>query len=105
MHTVGPGAGFWGRPANDKERESLKLGPEDLALKVTFIWAPHAKAAKVRNGDFVVDLDGHRKNMNMRQFHGFLHLNRNWGDKIKLTAVRGGKEIELDMRLPSEPHE
>jgi|GEM_PF-821912 len=103
LHVVGPGAGFWGRPANKKERKPLKLGPTDLALKVTFIWADHAKASKVKVGDIITDLDGHRENMNMRQFHAFLNLNRKWGDKIKLTGVRKGNPIELKMALPSEP--
>ena len=103
LHVVGPGGGFWGRPASEDERASLKLGPDDLALKVTFIWADHAKAAKIKLGDIVTDLDGFRENMTMRQCHSKLNLHRNWGDEITLTALRGGKPVELKMTLPSEP--
>ena len=100
LHVVGPGAGFWGRPANAKERKKLDLPADKLALKVTFIWASHAKAAKVKLGDIIIDLDGHRADMNMRQFHGYLQVHRNWGDTIRLEALREGNPIELTMNLP-----
>ena len=102
LHTVGPGAGFWGRPANAKERTQHGLTAQDLALKVTFVWAPYAKRI-MRVGDVVVELDGNRSNMNMRQCHAHLHLNRDWGDKIKLIAVRDRKQVELEMNLPAKP--
>ena len=100
---VGPGAGFWGRTANKQERAKLNLGEDDLALKVTFIWAPHAKAARVKLQDVITDLDGYKQNMNMRQFHAHLQMHRNWGDEIKLVAMRGGKQVELQMTLPAGP--
>ena len=105
LGTVGPGTGFWGRPANESERKKLGLSKADLALRVTFIWAPHAKASGVKLNDYVVSIDGQTHDMTMRQMHAYLHLNRNWGDEISLIVRRKGQLAELKMQLPDQPLE
>ncbi len=100
---VGPNAGFWGRPANDKERRNLGVGPDDLAIRVTFIYRPWTRASGVKLNDFVVALDGNKSDMNMRQAHAHLQLNRDWGDEIDFTVRRGGKDVNLKMKFPNKP--
>ena len=102
---VGPGGGFWGRSSNAAERKRLGLTKEDLAIRVTFIWAPHAKATGIRLKDVVVSIDGQTNEMNMRQLHGYLQLNRKWGDTVPMVVRRGDRTINMTMRLPSEPLE
>jgi predicted metalloprotease with PDZ domain len=102
---IGPGGGFWGKSANDQQRKRFGLRPDELAIRVTFIWAQHAKDAGVKMSDIVVSVDGEKSNMTMRQFHAWLQLNRAWGDEVELAVLRKGKRITLNMTLPDGPSE
>ncbi len=101
--TIGPGGGFWGAPANAEQRKALRLGEDDLALRVTFIWGEHTRAAGMKLGDYVVSIDGKTTNMNVRQIHAYLQLQRDWGDTVPVIVMRDGRQVELALRLPSAP--
>jgi len=103
VEAVGPNAGFWGVKANDDQRRNLKLKKDDLALRVTFVWAKWTREAGIRNGDVVVAVDGKRNDMTVRQIHAHLQMNRNWGDVVSLTVLRRGKEMTLRLHLPDGP--
>ena len=105
LEGVGPSAGFWGAKANDQQRRRLNLGKNDLAMRVTFIWASWTRQAGIRNGDVVVAIDGEKADMNIRQLHAHLQLNKDWGDIVPLMIRRNGKELKLTMRLPTSPPE
>src|SRR5262245_35378335 len=100
LHVAGPGAGFWGAKLKPDERQKLGLPADGLALRVMHIWGDHARQAGVRNGDVVVEIDGVRKDLTIRQLHGHLQLHRDYGDTITLAVLRDGKRQELTMRLP-----
>lgn len=100
---VGPNAGFWGIQANDRERQQLGLGPDDLALRVNFIHRPWSKAAGLKLNDYVISIDGRKSDMNSRQLHAHLQMNRNYGDTIELVVRRGGQDVTLTMTLPDKP--
>ncbi|QEG22751.1 zinc metallopeptidase RseP [Mariniblastus fucicola] len=102
---VGSGGGFWGKAANAQQRKKAGLGPDALAIRVTFIWAKHAKEAGIKMNDLVVGVEGQVHDMNMRQFHNWLQLNRNWGDEVTLTVMRKGQRKNLKMVLPTTPEE
>ena len=72
-------------------------------MRVTYIWAPWAKESGIKNGDFIVSLDGYEKDMTIRQFQAYLHLNRNWGDTISVSVRRGKSEVDLTFQFPDEP--
>ena len=61
------------------------------------------KSANVQLGDVIIDLDGNRSNMHMRQCHSFLNLNRDWGETIKLTALRNGRPVTLSDATSNRP--
>ena len=100
---VGPPSGIWGKRASDQQRASLGVAADRLALRVTYIWAPWAKQAGIKNGDYIVSVDGYQKDMTIRQFQAYLHLNRNWGDTMLVTVRRGKREVDLTFRLPDNP--
>ncbi len=100
---MGPGSGFWGVDATPEQRRKLGLDDDDLAIRVTFIWAPWIKSIGLRNDDVVVMIDGQKSRMNIRQLQAYLHLNRNWGDKVEFTVRRGGKDVPLTMQFPDKP--
>ena len=105
LETVGPGGGFWGvpLPSDSNKRRNLNLTNDDLAIRVTFIWGDHAKRIGLKLNDVVISVDGQSSDMSMRQFHAYLHLNRNWGEKVPLVIVRDGKKLNLTMQLPRKP--
>jgi S1-C subfamily serine protease len=97
---AGPSAGFWGSKVKPDERKQLGLPADSLAVRVMHIWADHARQAGVRNGDVVVEIDGVRRDMTIRQLHAHLQLHRDFGDAISLAVLRDGKRQELQMQLP-----
>ena len=101
-HVAGPGGGFWGQKLDEKDRRELGLGNEVLALKVTYIWAPHAKKAGIKLRDVIVKLDGLKRDLTIRQFHTFLQLERSFGDVVPLIVRRGGKNVSLTLKLPAK---
>ncbi len=102
-HVVGPGGGLWGVKANAQQRRQLGVKDGDLALRVTYIWGRHTRAAGIRNGDYVISIDGKKTDMNARQLNSHLHMNRDWGDTVAVIVKRGGKEVKLTLRLPARP--
>lgn len=103
LHVAGPNAGFWGMKLPPEERRKLGRPAEGLALRITHIWGDHTRQAGVRTGDVVLEIDGVRRDLTIRQLHAHLHLHRDYGDVIRLVVLRGGKEQELTMRLPKTP--
>lgn len=102
-HILGPSSGFWGVQLNRDQRRRLGIGDEDLALRVTAIWSDWARKAGVRNGDYLLSLDGRKSHMTIRQLQAYLHLNRNWGETVDLVVRRNGKDLKLTLRFPDRP--
>jgi len=102
-HVAGPGGGFWGKRVSAERKRKLGLSKDALALIVTFIWGKHAKKAGLRLNDVVLAVDDRRNDMSIRAMHAYLHMNKNYGDVIPIVVRRGGKRLELSMKLPSAP--
>jgi len=100
---VGPLSGIWGMRANPLQRKQLNVAADALALRVSYIWAPWARESGIKLGDTIVSLDGYEADMTIRQFQAYLHLNRDWGDKISVTVRRGGNEVKLAIQFPDSP--
>ena len=101
--SVGPLSGIWGVRANDQQRKQLGLSADTLAMRVTYIWAPWAKASGIKHGDYIVSVDGYDADMTIRQFQAYLHLNKRWGDRISVMVRRDKKKVELTIQFPEEP--
>jgi hypothetical protein len=100
---MGPSSGFWGVKADANQRRQLGLDADDLAVRITFIWGPWIRETGLRNGDYVVSIDGRKSDMTIRQLQAYLQLNRNWGDTVPLVIRRDGKDLELQLRFPATP--
>lgn len=103
LGAVGPTGGFWGQKANAKQRQQVQAGPDDLAFRVNFIWGTWTKQAGIKHGDIIVSIDGKTHDMNARQIHAHLQLNRDWGDTITIELVRKGRRKKIEMTLPKSP--
>ena len=104
---AGPNAGFWAVELNESQKRKAGLQQDSLALRVTFLFPKHPtpRSSDVRLGDVLVELDGKRVQMNTRQLHSHLQMNRNYGDRVPITVLRKGAEKELVLRLRSKPPE
>ena len=105
LHVAGPGAGFWGQKLNEDQRRDLGLAADSLAVRVTSIWGDYTRRAGVQKDDVVVEFDRLQRDMTINQLHAHLNLNRNYGDKIPLVVLRGGKRQELSLQLPAKAPE
>ncbi len=103
LHVAGPNAGFWGMKLKEEQRKKLGIAVDALAVQVTAIYGDHARQAALKNGDVVVEFDGHRRDMTIRQVHAHLQLQRNYGEEVVLVVLRDGKEHKLTLQLPKEP--
>lgn len=103
VESVGPNGGFWGSPANARERRNLGIDADALAFKVNFIWGDHTRKAGIRNGDIIVEIDGQTTNMIAREIHAHLQMNREWGETVDVKLRRGDRVVETKMTLPASP--
>jgi predicted metalloprotease with PDZ domain len=101
----GPNAGFWAAPLGDEQRRQAGLPADALALRVTFLFPNHPtpREAELKSGDVVIALDGDRTQRNMRQFHAYCQLERDYGDRVPITILRDGREVQLTLPLRDRP--
>ena len=82
----------------------LQLPQTDSALEVRWInqggkGGQQAYADGLREKDIVIACAGEPIRMNSRQFNAHLRLHYHVGDELPLTILRGGKKMELKIRL------
>jgi len=100
---AGPNAGLWGVPADADQRRKLGLAPEELAIKVTFLYRPWSRSAGIRLNDYILSIDGQTQDMTTRQLQSYLHLNTEWGETIELVIRRGNETKTVNMTFPDQP--
>ena len=90
--TVPPLFGFWEEPIP---------GSKTLALKVTLLFTGErwrASQGDLKLGDVIVAVDGKTlPPMSASQFHTWLRMNKDVGQKVSLTVVREGKRLLLTL--------
>jgi predicted metalloprotease with PDZ domain len=103
-HFAGPNAGFWGQPLQAAEKQRLGIPSDGLAIRINFFFNNHPSPAKagLKNGDVLVEFDGMKKAMNVRQIHAHLQMNRDYGDKVPIVVRRDGKDLKLTLELPAK---
>ncbi|HSG71063.1 MAG TPA: Trx7/PDZ domain-containing (seleno)protein [Planctomycetaceae bacterium] len=93
-------------PASFDQRKELGLGEEHSALRVQWInrgseAGKSAFAAGLKEGDFVVALDGEpiKPGTDHRTFNFHIKLNYKVGDELPLTVLRDGKQRVVKVKL------
>ncbi|MGE3820765.1 MAG: Trx7/PDZ domain-containing (seleno)protein, partial [Isosphaeraceae bacterium] len=104
-HVAGPNAGFWGMALNDQQKREAGIPVDRMALKVTFLFPNHPtpRKAGLEVGDRIIEVDGRREPMNIRQFHTLCQMERRYGDRVPIVVLREGRETRLTLELPTEP--
>lgn len=102
-HVVGPNSGFWGVKQTAAKKKTLGVGESKLAVKVTAIWGQWARDAGIKHGDIVIEIDGRKNDMHIKQLQTYLQMKKNWGDTVALTVLRGKRQVTLTMNLPAKP--
>lgn len=95
---VGHAAGTWVfRPISDAEDLNLderkKLGLNPPAIAILIKW----KDFGLEVGDIIVEVDGRRNGLTLDEFLAYVAQKKMPGDKIAVAALRGGKEIKLQL--------
>lgn len=106
---AGPGMGFWGTPLPAAEKTKLGIPADRLAIRANFMF-PGAKWAQtrgeLRDGDVVVGLDGRAlPEMTMRQFHSHFRLTYDYGQKVRVSVLRGGQKFDFEVPCIEPPVE
>ena len=99
---LGPNVDFWGVVASTTQRKRLGLGDDVMAIRITYLKTRSRKAG-LRLNDYLLSIDGMKSNINTRQLHAYVHLNRKWGDTIPLVVRRGSKTVKLSLKLSPRP--
>jgi serine protease Do len=104
-YVAGPNAGFWAEPLSERQRKMVGLANDALALRVTVFFGDHPtpRKAGLRINDVIVEFDGKRRPITVRQLHTHCQMKHDYGDKVPMTVLRGGKAVKLVLELPREP--
>ena len=102
--SVSPKLRVWAPQATAVEIKKLGLDGKTSAPKVKWINrnSPGGRSAYesgLREGDFVVRLDGKAIEMTPGQFNVHLKLNYKVGERFPLTVVRGDRQLKLELKL------
>jgi len=104
--SVPPILGIWEERLPVEQRRKLGLAEDRMALEVTFLFPGarwEATRGDLRLGDILLGVDGvPLPDLNARQFHTWLRLNRDVGDRIRFDVLRRGKRIQVEV-IGSDP--
>ena len=95
---------LWTPVVSPSERQKLQIPRGQTALTVRWINTKELGGQAVhesglREGDIIVALENKPLQMNANQFHVHIKLNYRVGDVLPIEVLRGGKRLELKLRL------
>ena len=89
--------------ATAEERRQAKLSGDALALRVQHVgeYGEHAvaKRAGFKKDDILLSVDGQTRHMTESQLLGYLLQRKMPGEKIPVTVLRGGDQINLELPM------
>lgn len=106
---AGPSMGFWGTPLNTAEKTKLGLPLDGLAIRANFmfpgpVWA--RTRGELRSGDIITGLDDQQlPTMTTRQFHSHFRLKYDYGQSVRVNALRGGAKVAFEVPCLEPPLE
>jgi serine protease Do len=86
-----------------EERKALGLSTKQLAFRQGPFVPEPAQQAGLRQNDVILGVDGKKLEMTERQFGAYIRLNYRVGDRVTYNILRGGKRIDVSLRLPARP--
>jgi serine protease Do len=95
-----PSLPLYGADLSAAEKKELGLTPARLAFRQEAPVPPSAKKLGVVENDVILGIDGLSLDMTVDQF--LAHVRRNFlqGDRVTLNLVRGGKRLDVPIKLP-----
>lgn len=104
LYSVKPVVRIWMPPVNSFDKEKRGLSDDSNALQVKWIntGSPSGQAAQkagLKNGDLVLKLNGQPVPGTHALFLTQVKLNHKVGDTVKLTILRGKKQMEINLPL------
>jgi hypothetical protein len=99
-----PHPGFWAPLANANELKALKLEEGAKAYRIQWINRGESEGKKafeagLREGDFIIAIDGKPVTLTPEKFQMQVRTQYKVGDKLPLTILRNGKQLQIDLPL------
>jgi S1-C subfamily serine protease len=83
-----------------EEKKALGIDVDRLAFRQGNFVGREAQRAGLRQNDIIVGIDDRVLKLTARQFDVFVRLNYRPGQEVTLNVIRGGRRIDLPLRLP-----
>jgi hypothetical protein len=96
-------------PLKAKEKESLGIGRENLAIKLLAHKDPGVKGGSLkgafenagfRDNDIIIAFDGERRDHYPRMPQYYLYIEHRSGDRVEVLYLRDGKELKTTLIVP-----
>jgi membrane-associated protease RseP (regulator of RpoE activity) len=81
------------------EKKELGLSTTHLAFRQGPFVPEPAQQAGIRQNDVIIGVDGKQLEMTERQFGAYIRLNYKVGDRVTYNLLRGGKRLDVTLRL------
>ncbi|MBI4615437.1 MAG: PDZ domain-containing protein [Planctomycetes bacterium] len=99
MWNLDPKPGFFAVEASQDERTRLGIPAGQLALVVKSVPPGPSKRGGLKEGDAILAVDGNRTLVPARVVYATIRLGHEVGDRMSMTVLRDGKEVELAIEL------
>ena len=105
--TLPNGPGFGGPALDTEAKRALGVDDDAFAMRVQYIvnWGPKAHRGRnvaragIRPGDVLVGLDGKTDFVSVDHYHAWVRLMRKEGDTLRVSLLRKGKPVEVQLTL------
>jgi len=99
MWAMPPVTGVYGRDLTEKQKKELNIPAENLAFYMGKFVPRQPRQAGIRANDVILGVDDKPLKMTMLQFNVYIRENFDVGDRVVFNVLRGGKRINLPMKL------
>jgi predicted metalloprotease with PDZ domain len=103
LRGVDPWPWVHGYDLSVEEKKSLGLAEKQMAIRQGPYVTEPAQQAGIRQNDVIVGVDGKNLEMTERQFGAYIRLNYRVGDRVTYNILRGGKRLDIPLRLIARP--
>lgn len=94
-----PALALYGDDLTGPEKTRLGLAADQLAFRQTDPAPARVQAIGVRGGDVILGINDEKMTGSVEQFLAYVRRNYIVGDRVTLNLIRGGKRLDLPVRL------